>query len=431
MMAKNVRRKRAAGRTTKAKASDWFAGKTFSTDWSSAHYPVWKSLLNGRRENIAAVLEIGSWEGRSAVFFLNYFPHCSITCIDTFQGSAEHQKPEWAVHAPEAEHRFDTNLAEFGSRVEKIKASSVEALARLAIASRRFDLVFVDAGHRAADVFADAAMSWPMVVPNGIMIFDDYGWTLMPAEEDRPKRGVDAFLAAQAGQYRELHRGYQIIIEKIPARPMGAPDEYGQPNRTPQLIGDHRGFNIVRITDGYLALRKSLGEVIIDRSADDIVRDMGFANAAFGRTISEAVLHIELATLIHQFAGAKGTADNLSGAIEQISAQVRDALKAPHSSLNEANAALRDELKALHSSLNETNAALRDELKSLHSSLNETKTDTAAVIGRTGELNTRIDETSHKLNDLCDRAANLEKDMLTGATALQRSVLALSRRIKE
>ena len=37
------------------------------------------------------VIEIGSWEGRSALFFLNFFPRSRITCIDTFAGSSEHQ----------------------------------------------------------------------------------------------------------------------------------------------------------------------------------------------------------------------------------------------------------------------------------------------------------------------------------------------------
>jgi hypothetical protein len=47
-----------------------------------------------------------------------------------------------------------------------------------------------------------------------LSIFDDYEWSMMQTEAERPKLGVDAFLAAQAGQYRELHRRYQIIIER-------------------------------------------------------------------------------------------------------------------------------------------------------------------------------------------------------------------------
>ena|SRR5215472_17578497 len=35
------------------------------------------------------IVEIGSWEGRSALFFLKYLPYSSIVCIDTFQGTPE------------------------------------------------------------------------------------------------------------------------------------------------------------------------------------------------------------------------------------------------------------------------------------------------------------------------------------------------------
>jgi hypothetical protein len=69
--------------------SDWFAGKAFSTDWTSTHIPTWTSVLDERRSAIQDVLEIGSWEGRSAIFSLRYFFQCHIVRIDTFAGSRE------------------------------------------------------------------------------------------------------------------------------------------------------------------------------------------------------------------------------------------------------------------------------------------------------------------------------------------------------
>jgi hypothetical protein len=46
------------------------------------------------------------------------------------------------------------------------------------------------------------------------MIFDDYEWELMGHEHERTRLGIDAFLAAFSGQYRELHRAYQLVIAK-------------------------------------------------------------------------------------------------------------------------------------------------------------------------------------------------------------------------
>lgn len=195
--------------------SAWFIGKDFTTDWTSKRSARWASLFSARRDNICKVLEIGSWEGRSAIFFLNFFPNCKVTSIDTFAGSPEHiQILGWANFISDCERRFDANLAEYGQRMEKIKATSCVGLAQLAMDFRRFDLIYVDGSHHSADVYIDAAASWPMLVSGGIMIFDDYEWSMMQTEAERPKLGVDAFLAAQAGQYRELHRRYQIIIER-------------------------------------------------------------------------------------------------------------------------------------------------------------------------------------------------------------------------
>jgi predicted O-methyltransferase YrrM len=196
--------------------SEWFAGKSFSTDWTSRFFPIWAFLLAPRRHEALEVLEIGSWEGRSAIFFLQYLKKCRITCIDTFGGSPEHAlRPNWASALPHIEKRFDSNLADFGVRVEKIKSTSSRGLARLLTEERRFDLVYIDGCHHSADVQADAVSSWPMILDRGVVIFDDYEWTFFAREIDRPKLGIDTFLSAHTNQYRELHRGYQLIIEKI------------------------------------------------------------------------------------------------------------------------------------------------------------------------------------------------------------------------
>jgi predicted O-methyltransferase YrrM len=196
--------------------SAWFAGKRFSTDWTSRFFAQWAVLLEARRHELLEVLEIGSWEGRSAIFFLRFLENCRLTCIDTFAGNPEHHlRDKWRAALPQIEQRFDANLAEFGARVHKIKDTSLQALAGLAAAGRRFDVVLVDGSHHSADVLADATQCWPLVRDGGLVIFDDYEWTFFDDPVRHPRQGVDRFLASHAGHYRELHRGYQVIIEKV------------------------------------------------------------------------------------------------------------------------------------------------------------------------------------------------------------------------
>jgi predicted O-methyltransferase YrrM len=201
-------------------AASWYEGKEFATDWTSWHFPNWMKLLDSRRKRALRVLEIGSWEGRSALFFLNYLPRASLTCIDTFAGGQEHQEAA-ARNAAEArflrsvEGRFDRNTMAFRKRIEKIKAPSTAALAELGIRNRRFDLAYVDGGHRAVEAYADGALTWPLMARGGLLLFDDYEWKEMPKPLDNPGSGIDAFLKSIAGQYRLVHKSYQVAIEKL------------------------------------------------------------------------------------------------------------------------------------------------------------------------------------------------------------------------
>jgi predicted O-methyltransferase YrrM len=195
----------------------WYQDKDFSCDWTTDRIPLWASLLAARREEQIRVLEIGSWEGRSALFFLNFLPKAQVVCIDTFGGNAEHHSNDYfAALVPASEARFDANVVgAFGGRVEKIKGASGSVLPQLAIEGRRFNVVYVDGSHFAADVYSDAALVWPMVAAGGIVIFDDYTWDLMNCERERPKLGVDAFLDGIKGQFRLLHAEYQLVIERV------------------------------------------------------------------------------------------------------------------------------------------------------------------------------------------------------------------------
>ena len=105
--------------------NDWYLGKKFSSDWTSRHFEIWAEHLARFSDTEVSVLEIGSWEGRSAIFFLNFLRRSRLTCIEPFAGSSEHSEDD-ALST--LEERFDTNLAPFGARVEKIKSRSLPAL---------------------------------------------------------------------------------------------------------------------------------------------------------------------------------------------------------------------------------------------------------------------------------------------------------------
>ena len=180
----------------------WFEDGEFTTDWTTGNFTRWRRMLSPWRDQPLRILEVGSWEGRSAVFFLRFFARSTIVCIDAFN------------ELPEIEGRFDRNLAPFGTRVEKIKSVSFPALEALRAAGRTFDLVYIDAHHFYEPVKANSLRAWPLTEPGSVIIWDDYGWGRGHPDEKRAKTAVDEFLSARPNAYRLLGVGYQVAIER-------------------------------------------------------------------------------------------------------------------------------------------------------------------------------------------------------------------------
>lgn len=66
------------------------AGGSFSTDWSRANIVSSEPILQQLEGRASRILEIDSYEGQSACYFLWRLPDALVACIDTFEGSLEH-----------------------------------------------------------------------------------------------------------------------------------------------------------------------------------------------------------------------------------------------------------------------------------------------------------------------------------------------------
>jgi predicted O-methyltransferase YrrM len=193
-----------------------FAGKAFTEDWTTHNFDSWRQLFTPRRECVFRILEIGSWEGRSAVFFLEFFSGAHITCIDTFAGNIEHYRElGLGPRIPLVERQFDENLASYGDRVTKIKSTSAVALARLIEQRAQFDLIYIDGSHMRDDVLIDSLLAWQLAGPGALLLWDDYGGAIGKPDAERPAPAIDLFLGLHSGEFTELHRGYQVAVEKV------------------------------------------------------------------------------------------------------------------------------------------------------------------------------------------------------------------------
>ena len=216
---------------------------TFTQDWFSHNIPVWEQLATLLPER-KSFLEIGSFEGRSAVWIIENMmnPGDWIDCVDTWEGSEEHKNGELNG----AEARFDHNIiavlncnsalhrsredswghTRFASdgpdrtnnRVYKYKAASTEFLAgKLAHwvdGKNLYDFIYIDGSHTAKDVLTDACMAWPLLKQGGLMVFDDYLWGESRDILHRPRLAVDFFVNIFAESLDIVHIGHQFVVRK-------------------------------------------------------------------------------------------------------------------------------------------------------------------------------------------------------------------------
>ncbi|MCI0612578.1 class I SAM-dependent methyltransferase, partial [bacterium] len=194
----------------------------FTEDWFSGNIPVWERVLARFEGKPVAGIEIGCYEGRATCWLLENIltnPNSSITCVDTFKGSPEHELMETQLEGmrDRFQHNIKLRPVESG-RVYIIPEESAYALRRLR-KENQFDFAYIDGSHHAADVFQDIALLWPLMKLGSIIIFDDYLWCLEREFDpafycDLPRPAIDAFLRCFSDQVEVLERGYQIMVSK-------------------------------------------------------------------------------------------------------------------------------------------------------------------------------------------------------------------------
>lgn len=189
----------------------------FQNDWFSSTIHEWNdTLAEFKSQPGLSFLEVGSFEGRSAIWLLENIltdPTSQLTCVDTWHGSAEHQGT--GLDFTKIEETFDHNIqvSDKAQQVTKIKGQSSVELRKLSFES--FDFIYIDASHKASDVLEDAVLSWRLLKTGGIIIFDDYIWEPQYEKIHSPAIAIDAFVACYEDKLKVLRKGMQMTIRKI------------------------------------------------------------------------------------------------------------------------------------------------------------------------------------------------------------------------
>lgn len=198
---------------------------TSEQDWFSHNIPEWSQWISLLKTSVPRLLEIGTWEGRSAVWLLENACQSGgdLTCIDHFDlltTEAGRERYEKVLH----------NLALTGKPFRLMDDFSVPALYTLLdeslspTAPAGFDFLYIDGSHEADDTCLDGELAWRLAEKGAIVIFDDYNWSVQPADgPHHPRRGIDTFMTLHAGEFERLssHGSYQMVLRKTVERRIG------------------------------------------------------------------------------------------------------------------------------------------------------------------------------------------------------------------
>ncbi len=179
----------------------------FTEDWLTAVAPVWDNLFKSlKNQEDLKYLEVGVFEGRSLIWMLqNIFNHSSsnAVAIDTF------------FECPREKLVENLRRAKVLERIDLVEGNSRDALKKMEPA--QFDLIYIDADHRARGAMADLILSWDLLRIGGYLIFDDYNIhsSINPVEAS-VMIGADCFLTAFQNELRLVFHDQvrQFIVQK-------------------------------------------------------------------------------------------------------------------------------------------------------------------------------------------------------------------------
>ena len=154
----------------KRRFEKFIESKFFSQKWFLNNFELFHYYLPKDYDKNFSYLEIGSYEGLSALNILYNYKNSKVTTIDLWdEGNINSESLN--VNFNEIEDRFNKNLN--GYKYTKIKNDSVIVLRELLKKKIFFDIIYIDGSHNGEDILSDAIESYKILNEEGILIFDD------------------------------------------------------------------------------------------------------------------------------------------------------------------------------------------------------------------------------------------------------------------
>lgn len=179
--------------------------KVISNDYFSSSAFYFYNLLKKLPKDFK-YLEIGSYEGNSALYVSVNFPHSNVTCVDLWEGVEEYKGKDFNI----IEKNFDLNLKGL-SNINKVKSTSDDFFIKNKI---MYDFIYIDGNHKFDHVLRDCENAWRFLNDSGFLVCDDYIWNYYKDIKSNPCFAVNKFLEKNKVKIL-LVSNSQIFFQKL------------------------------------------------------------------------------------------------------------------------------------------------------------------------------------------------------------------------
>jgi predicted O-methyltransferase YrrM len=184
----------------------------FLVDWFSYNKVYLDNFMKDNKNNIEHVLEIGSWEGMSAVYFLENLNLKSITLIDP---CPENSYKMW-IKSEQFETIKHNDLNQYNRLIRNLSATgqfdkcliyrntSFAILPQLK--QKSYDFIFIDGVHLPEYVEFETKYAYKLLKDNGYILFDDYFIS------DELKNKIDELIVKY--NFKIILKFRQVLVQK-------------------------------------------------------------------------------------------------------------------------------------------------------------------------------------------------------------------------
>ena len=181
--------------------------KKITNDYFSMHSYNFFKYLNLLEGNFN-YLEIGTYEGNSAMFVANTFPKSKVYCVDNWNKTEEYGDQNFDI----VEKNFDYNTSSF-KNILKFKNNSDDFFKKN---NTLFEVIYIDGYHKDFQVLKDCRNAWKILKKNGLLICDDYIWNFYENIKENPCYSINKFINEIKNENKVLEVSKsQIFIKKL------------------------------------------------------------------------------------------------------------------------------------------------------------------------------------------------------------------------